>query len=146
ACDDRVVGHLHTLHAANPLLRPVIERSIGPPHGYAAIDRRVELLELAANAGIRIPETHAVPNRAALTTIARSMPFPWMMKADGTWGGAGVVRLADLAAAQRGLVRLGRFVSAARALRQFMFFRNPYPLLALPRAGQQRISVQRCID
>ena len=146
ACDDRVVGHLHALHARYPALRPVIERSIGAPDGYATIDSRLALLEVAAAAGLRVPETRAVPDHAALVALARSMPFPWVMKADGTWGGAGVVRVENLADARRGLRRLGRVVSAARALRQLLFFRNPYPLAAMPLAGRPRISVQRYVE
>lgn len=146
ACDDRVVSHLHALHANVPALAPVIERSIGPPAGYATSGNRVALIELAAMAGLRVPRTFAVPSRAALPAIAAAMPFPWVMKVDGTWGGAGVLRLADLAAARRGLWWLSRPVSALRALRQYALFRNPYPLLAMPGSGPPRVSVQRYIE
>jgi biotin carboxylase len=146
ACDDRVVGHLQALHAAEPALQAVIERSIGPPSGYATTRSRVALIELAAACGLRVPETHTVPDRAALTAIAAAMPFPWIMKVDGTWGGAGVLRLANLAAARRGLFLLGRPISAARALRQLLWVGNPYPLLEMPGAGPPRISVQRYVE
>ena len=146
ACDDRVVRHLHILHATNDRLRPVIERSIGPPDNYAVTENRVALLQIATAAGLRVPESHAVPNRAALSTIARTMPFPWVMKADGTWGGAGVRRVDNLTQARRGLYWLGRVLNAARALDQFVFHHNPYPLFELPGAGAPRISVQRFIE
>jgi biotin carboxylase len=146
ACDDRVIAHLHSLHTTHPELRPVIERSIGPSSSYKIIESRVALLAFAAEAGLRVPETHAVPNSGALVALAGAMPFPWFMKLDGTWGGAGVRRVDDLAGARRSWLQFGRLAGTVSALKQFIINRNQYPLLPMPRQKPARICVQQLIE
>ena len=97
ACDDRVVGHLHRLHAeeqAGPgprsQLAALIERSIGDPSGYPTVRNRGSLLALAASLGIRTPETRTVHTPADLADWRVHHAFPWVLKADNTWAGAGV--------------------------------------------------------
>lgn len=94
---DRGVQHLHELHAmsqseedAGQKIAALIERSLGSPHGFPVVSSRSELLKIAQSEGILVPATAAIENDADLQIWnAKSSP-PWMIKADGTWGGKGV--------------------------------------------------------
>jgi hypothetical protein len=87
-CDDGVVWHLHSLHSANPELRPLIEHSLGSSAMYPAIRSRAEVLRAAAELGIRTPATDVL--------ISEELAGDWctktagVLKLDGTWGGTGV--------------------------------------------------------
>jgi ATP-grasp domain len=94
---DRGVQHLHELHAmsrsegdAGRKTTALIERSLGSSHGFPIVSSRFELLKIAQSEGILVPATAAIENDADLQLWnAKSSP-PWMIKADGTWGGKGV--------------------------------------------------------
>jgi hypothetical protein len=97
-CDDRSVGHLQQLcgrygdqngRAANS-----IERSLGPLGSYPVVSSRYALLELARGQGIRVPATQYLQNAHDLYQWQAKQPLPWVLKADGTWGGSGV-RIAE---------------------------------------------------
>jgi hypothetical protein len=97
-CDDRGVRHLHELHArarqadgdsANKLVA-LIERSLGAPESYAVVSARYELLRIAQEEGCRVPHTELVNTLDDLTACQARQPFPWVLKADETWGGRGV--------------------------------------------------------
>ena len=46
-CDDGVVAQLHALHELDPSLRPLIERSLGPPESYSVVESRHRFLSRA---------------------------------------------------------------------------------------------------
>jgi hypothetical protein len=94
-CDDRVVEHLHRLHAISATsedlqLSAFIERSLGSASGYSTTSNRGDLLRLAQNLGIRIPETRIIRTKEELHTFGEQYGFPLVLKVDGTWGGTGV--------------------------------------------------------
>ncbi len=94
-CDDRVVEHLHELHAYSVAARDgamckLIERSLGDSQSYSITNKRGALLELAQSLGIRIPDTISVRSLASLHTFIARYGFPIVLKIDGTWGGTGV--------------------------------------------------------
>jgi len=51
-CDDGVVAQLHALHRLDASLKPLIERSLGPPESYSVVDSRFKLLSTAMELGI----------------------------------------------------------------------------------------------
>jgi len=85
-----------------------IEHSIGPAEHYPIVAGRYELLGVAAEEGIRIPAMRAISGEGDLRAFAAVQPFPWVIKADGSWGGQGVVRVNDMDEAERTVQRLGR--------------------------------------
>lgn len=96
ACD-RSVRHLHRLHAkmraegaSGDSVANLIEYSLGSPESFAVVASRYELLKLAMNEGIPVPATMAIDASDDLEAWKKSQPLPWVLKADGTWGGRGV--------------------------------------------------------
>jgi hypothetical protein len=94
---DRSVQHLHDLHAIcraqdgpSGKTAALIERSLGSAEAFSIISSRNELLRIAQSEGILVPKTAAITSDSDLQLwSARSAP-PWVIKADGTWGGQGV--------------------------------------------------------
>jgi hypothetical protein len=113
-CCDRSVQHLHMLHEASRSTNDgsqtaaLIERSIGAPRGFPITSSRFQLLEVAKSQGILVPETTPIRNRDDLLSLSRRSQPPWMIKADGTWGGAGVRLAPNLSEASRFLLDYGR--------------------------------------
>ena len=96
-CEDRVVQHLHQLcwqfrtHGSpQDGVASLIERSLGPPSSYPIVSARYPLLQLAKAEGIRVPSTCLLQTPEDLSRWQTKHALPWVLKADGTWGGSGV--------------------------------------------------------
>ncbi len=94
---DRGVQHLHELHAVGRSeggqgdeLANVIEYSLGSPEFFTVVSSRRQLLETARSEGILVPETRGLECVADLSNWNSKALPPWVLKADGTWGGRGV--------------------------------------------------------
>jgi hypothetical protein len=94
---DRSVLHLHELHAlsqqqgsSGEKIALLIERSLGPPESFPVVSGRYDLLIAARDEGILVPETVAANTVTHLNQLIVAMNKPWVIKADGTWGGRGV--------------------------------------------------------
>jgi len=163
ACDERVVEHLHRLHArtADHAVRRLIERSLGNPEFYARTASRQFVIDLAAVHGISAPETQTLGGLADLRAWAETRPPPWVLKVDGSWGGLGVRVVSSLAEAERAFHQLSRPVRPLYALRRLILSRDPFwltPWLHQPPrpdpvhsgpagvGGSSRITVQRYIQ
>jgi hypothetical protein len=99
------VGHLYRLHAqtlgtADRDIADLVERSLGSPASYSVGQNRYELLRIAREEGIPVPETFTLDNPDALARLGQR-GGKWALKADGSWGGAGVWMIDSLKAAQR---------------------------------------------
>jgi len=85
------VQHLHRLYAAaeqsaDRKLMECIERSLGAASSFPIVSSRYHLLMLAAEEGVAIPETVEIRHEDDLPRTGH----PIVLKASGTWGGAGV--------------------------------------------------------
>lgn len=96
-CCDRGVQHLHELHAISQLqgdagkkVAALIERSLGSADSFAIVSSRCELLKTARSEGISVPKMSAIDSVADLKRWSATSAPPWVIKADGTWGGRGV--------------------------------------------------------
>ena len=89
-CDDGVVAQLHAVHRADPSLRPLIERSLGPAEGFAVAESRFELLSRAREWGIRVPMTRRVTSSEDLERWHEEVAPTAVLKVDGESGGHGV--------------------------------------------------------
>jgi carbamoylphosphate synthase large subunit len=94
---DRSVLHLHQLHTAavshdgrESKIVKLIERSLGAPQSYQIVSSRFRLLQTARSEGIRVPEMIAIESASELDFWCAQTAPPWVIKADGTWGGRGV--------------------------------------------------------
>ena len=91
-CDDRGVQHLHELHAQAPggSLAALIERSLGAPESYPVVSSRYQLLRIASEEQIPVPRTLRIDSMQAAKNLFSARSSPWVLKAEGTWGGWGV--------------------------------------------------------
>lgn len=126
---DRSVQHLHELHKACNLVndkscqvRSLIERSLGAPVSFPIVSSRYDLLMLAKEAGIRVPLTVGVDSAEGLRKW-KSSP-PWMLKANGTWGGRGVRRADTLASGEEALRELTSKTNAFQLAKQLLLNRD----------------------
>lgn len=109
---DRSISHLQRLHVwahahGEQKIAACIERSIGPSESYRTVASRYDLLRMAAEEGIRIPDMQPVRGEDDLRTFAAAHPFPWVIKADGSWGGQGVVQVHNFEHARHTYTHLG---------------------------------------
>lgn len=95
--DDLSVWLLHDLIAVDPMLRTLVERSIGNPEFYPVLRSRFRLLSLARQLGIKVPRTELIRDVPDMQSWCRDGNAPFVLKKDGTWGGQGVqvVRTAE---------------------------------------------------
>lgn len=132
-CDDRGVRHLHELYLASTVrgtadnvVAELIRRSLGSPESHSVVSARYDLLKTASEDGLRVPRTepaHAVSDFKALQT---TMPFPWVLKADETWGGRGV-RIAHTAeTAEENFLDVSRPFRLRRAIKRMVVNRDPF--------------------
>ena len=152
-CDDRAVGHLHELYgratgpsASASKLRALIERSLGPPESYFVVSSRYHLLKIAGDEGIRIPETKLVSSALELKGGGAGLNLPWVLKADGSWGGHGVKIARHPREAEQCYLELSRPLSAARLVKRMIVNRDPYWLQAWRRQTQPAVVVQSHIE
>ena len=94
---DRSVQHLHELHhlaathdGVESKFAELIERSLGAPESFEVVSSRYQLLQVARSEGIRVPDMIAIDSVAELNLWCAQTAPPWVIKADGTWGGRGV--------------------------------------------------------
>jgi len=130
-CDDRAVLHLQQLCGQRGLdaaAVQVIERSLGPAGSYPVVSARYPLLELAREQGIRIPTTQYLQTERDLDEWCKKQPLPWVLKADGTWGGGGVRILDTLRQVQPQFQSLSEPCRLGRALKRLLVNRDPFYL------------------
>jgi hypothetical protein len=133
-CDDRGVLHLHELHArargaSDYATASLIEHSLGSPESYPIVSARYELLRVAQEEGLRVPETSLVRSADDLKAhYARSKP-PWVLKADGTFGGRGVKVAHTLEQAGTFFQELARLFGTGRVIKRLCVNRDPFWLL-----------------
>lgn len=132
-CDDRAVQHLHELYAEERrrvapggTITALIERSLGAPQSYHVATSRYDLLNIAREEGIRVPETGAINTAEDFAAWSDRAPFPWVLKADGTFGGRGVRIAHSLEEAQLCLRELNGMFGLVRASKRMVLNRDSF--------------------
>jgi glutathione synthase/RimK-type ligase-like ATP-grasp enzyme len=95
--DDHAVKHLHDLHAAasrlldvdSQSLAQLIETSLGNPKWFPVAEQKSLFMTIASQAGVRCPRTWMISD-VNNTLLPPRVPYPILVKADGTCGGRGV--------------------------------------------------------
>ncbi len=150
---DRSAEHLHELYAKlkarnanhSPTLE-LIERSLGWPGSYSIVSSRFDLLSIAGQEGVRIPTTHKVESAQELNALQGQETMPWVLKANGTWGGVGVRVIhsaAEIEPAWRELTRVSRFT---RAIKRLTVNRDPFLMRTWWRHVKREIIVQSYVQ
>jgi len=145
-CDDRALAHLLKLHdwsdGRDVALSGLIFRSLGNPKIYPRLISRSIFIGVVRQTGIRAPETIEVATPAALETALDALGLPAVLKADGSWGGDGVMLERTRGDAREAFQRLStppsRLRSLVRALRRDVHFardvvHKPRPVISVQR-------------
>lgn len=106
--DDRSVALLHEIHERlreseagyRKSLAALIETSLGDPASFEITGKKSKLVEFAASHGVRCPVTRKLSLADAAREIER-IPYPTLLKADGSTGGSHVQLVRDAAEARR---------------------------------------------
>jgi carbamoylphosphate synthase large subunit len=142
-CDDGSGLQLHALHQAEPMFRPLIERSLGAPEGYPILESRSLTLQVASELGIRIPATWAIDSIEGL--YAPDIEWPAMLKIDDTWGGEGVVPVASRQQAAEVFPSLNGVRHSVIAWKKFLANRHPLALWLLSRRHGTLVTLQKLV-
>jgi hypothetical protein len=126
--DDRAVSVLHRLHAAAGRARGLIERSLGDPRYFEVIEKKSDLVRLAAAEGVAVPDTVIVHGLDDLRRRLSQATFPLVLKVDGTWGGEGVRIVRGEEEAERAFLELAAPPSWSRIGKQILQHLNFAPL------------------
>ncbi|HEY6184902.1 MAG TPA: hypothetical protein VIW67_21845, partial [Terriglobales bacterium] len=130
-CDDRALVHLQQLCDQRDLdasVLRVIERSLGPSGSYPVVSARYPILELAREQGIRVPAAEYLQTEQDLDEWRKKQPLPWVLKADGTWGGGGVRILETPRQVDSEFRSLGQPCKLRRAVKRLLVNRDPFYL------------------
>jgi hypothetical protein len=132
-CDDRGVEHLHELYArarslgiSGSKMAALIERSLGSPQAYPIVSARYELLSIAREEGLRVPDTNRIKTVDDLKFWHATQALPWVLKADGTFGGRGVKIVHTAEQAQQSFLEMTRMFGAGRAIKRLCVNRDPF--------------------
>ena len=152
-CDDRAVQHLHELHAkacslgtSGNNLAALIEKSLGLPSSYPIVCARYELLTSARQEGLRVPDTEPINSAGDLESWQIRRSFPWVLKADGTFGGHGVRIVHTPEQAEKSFLELTRFYRGGRAIKRLCVNRDAFWLRPWCNGTRPGIIVQSYIQ
>jgi len=107
----------------------LIERSLGAPASYPIVSGRYHLLKIALELGLPVPDTDLAVAGRDFSTWASQHEFPWVVKADGTWGGHGTRLVRDRKEAEDVVRQMSRPLDAGRALKRLVVDRDPFWIL-----------------
>jgi hypothetical protein len=152
-CDERAAHHLRGLYSGrsangdtNNGLDSLIERSLGDFRNHAILSARNEFLHVARQEGLRVPDTETVDTVDDLSPWAKSHPFPWVLKADGTWGGGGVKIVHTLEQAERAFVELRNTYNLYRVAMKLCLDRDWFWLRPWASGTRPAVTVQSYIE
>jgi hypothetical protein len=152
--DDLATWHLHCLHAQEQRLRShkfgspfsqLIERSVGAPEFFDAIEDRASFMNLANEEGVRIPKTAIIASSEELHQWTAQVGFPTVLKANGTSGGVGVRVVNNAGQALIALRDLQAPPLMARAAKRAIFDRDTTFLLRSLRRTRSAVHAQSFI-
>ena len=149
---DRGVEHLHELYLEaksrgpeSQAIAELIELSLGEPSNHSLISSRYDLLVMAQEEGIRVPRFGRATNDEELNRWREQVPLPWVMKADGTWGGQGVRIVDSLEAAMTSMDELPRRFRFHRAVKRMIVNRDSFWLRPWWQGIRRPVTVQSFI-
>jgi hypothetical protein len=149
ACDDRAVSQIlklyGTLSRQEHDTASLIERSLGNMASYPGMLSRSGFMATAKSLGIRVPATRDISSAAELDEFISEWGCPLVVKADGTWGGDGVVVARTPDQARAALHRLGRTPSRLRSLARAVHRRDLHHLTAAVSPTAAKISAQQFV-
>jgi|SRR5579871_457934 len=152
--DDRTTQHLHELYdrtiqldtTAATRIAKLIEHSLGSPESHPIVDDRGELIRVAQEEGVRVPDTCVINTADDLKSWSKGQRFPWILKAAGTWGGRGVKIANSLAHAEKILVELTSLFGTKRVIKRSIINRDSFSLRPWWKNAKPAVIVQSYIN
>jgi hypothetical protein len=147
-CDDRAVQHMLRLHELEPASREAacVARSLGTPENYAAIMSRGTFMAECEELGIAVPETIGLAKQSDLDAALDVVGLPAVLKADGSWGGEGVVIAETREEAHAAFRKLSTPASPLRSLARAVLRNDAHHLqAAIAKPAEPAISIQSFI-
>lgn len=148
-CDDTAATHLLQLYvrageARSPqnALRALIARSLGSPEACALATERGRLMALAAEEGVRVPDTATVATPHELNAWFGRHRLPAVLKSDRTCGGQGVAIVSSMEEAQRALRRMVSRPALVSAAARMFLERDPAVFLNALTETRRVVTVQ----
>src|SRR3984957_4163434 len=124
-CDDLAVQHLHELYrdsheteAAH--LAQLLETSLGSPASYPIVSSRYDVIKIAAEEGILVPDTTLLRSLDDLRAWEKKGKLPVVIKADGTWGGRGVRIAHSAEGAEEAFRELSQLPGSAKVIKRLL--------------------------
>jgi ATP-grasp domain-containing protein len=152
-CDDRGVQHLHELFAraqsqgaAGAKLAGLIERSLGSSDSFPIVSSRYELLRIALEEGLRVPDTAPLKTIDDIEDWQRGHALPWVVKADGTFGGRGVKFAHSPKEAERIFREMKRPHPTLRVFKRLIVNRDPFWVRPWWKRTRPGLIIQSCIQ
>lgn len=145
-CDDAVVAQLIALHEQVPVLRSLIEQSIGPAPSHTTLLQRHRLLTMAQSLGLAVPEHRPLASAQDLLFWFREGHGRSVLKRDLYFDGAGPCVVNDLPEAERLWPAFSRPLSGAALLRRLLVERDPLAWWSRRHPGRTRVLVQRFVE
>jgi ATP-grasp domain len=132
-CNDLAVQHLHELFrcarsrgTSGSNMVALIERSLGSPDSYPIVSSRYNLLRIAREEGVRVPDTKPINTLDDLKSWQAEQTLPWVLKADGTFGGRGVRIAYSRKQAEQFFLEMNRPHRTTRVIKRLIVNRDPF--------------------
>lgn len=152
-CDERAAHHLRELHTwaksrgrAHDDLAALIEKSLGNPDSHSIVGSRHGFLDIARQEGLLVPDTQPIESVDDLVKWEKHHPFPWVLKADGTWGGGGVKVVHTMKQAAKAYSTLRRMFNLRRVITKICVARDLFLLQPWRLRVRPAVTVQSYID
>jgi hypothetical protein len=141
------VAHLHALHARcrtnDPDMAALIERSLGSPRGFEAVQRRSVVMSIAHEVGVDAPRMVGIGGLRDLGLMLRAFGLPAVVKLDGTWGGLGVAVVQTAAEATATYRAMRKRQSLLVALKRLFVDRDTFSLFTWLRRAKPVVNLQQ---
>ena len=145
-CDDLALLHLHEIHdGASPSVKALLASSLGPAESYSTVSSRTELLRVARELGLRVPDFARVRASSDLDLFAGRHACPWVLKIDGANGGDGVRIVRSLREARESFWSMAKPRGAALALKRLIVNHDPFSIRPWIRKSPGIVTVQEFI-
>jgi len=145
-CDEAVVALLVALHEQVPVLRSLIEQSIGPASSHTTLLQRHRLLTAARSLGLDVPEHRQLESAQDLLFWFREGHGRSVLKRDLSFDGADACVVNDLSEAERLWPPFSRPLSGGDLLHRLLVERDPLAWWSRRHPGRTRVLVQRRVE
>jgi carbamoylphosphate synthase large subunit len=104
----------------------LLEYSLGQSESFPIVSARYDLLKIAREVGVRVPKMSPIGGSQDLERWQVNHPFPWVLKADGTFGGRGVRIAHTPEQAAHFFSEISKPFGAMRVFKRMLVNRDPF--------------------